>query len=50
VAFIDSRHRDVARIVLAAVGKVRGKPTREAPWGLAGGNALIAHAVSARRK
>jgi hypothetical protein len=49
VARIVDRHRDAARIVLASIGKIRGKPTAEAPWGLAGGNALIAHQVSARR-
>jgi hypothetical protein len=49
VARIADRHRDTARIVLASIGKIRGKPTPEAPWGLAGGNALIAHQVSARQ-
>jgi hypothetical protein len=49
VARIADRHRDAARIVLASIGTIRGKPTPEAPWGLAGGNALIAHQVSARR-
>jgi hypothetical protein len=49
VARITDRHRDAARIVLASIGKIRGKPTTAAPWGLAGGNALIAHQVSARR-
>jgi Nucleotidyl transferase AbiEii toxin, Type IV TA system len=45
---IAGRHRDVARIILTSIGKIRGKPTLEAPWGLAGGNALIAHRVSGR--
>jgi hypothetical protein len=49
VADIADRHRHAAQIVLAAIGKVRGKPTLEAPWGLSGGNALIAHHLSARR-
>lgn len=48
MARIIDRHRDAARIILTSIGKVRGKPTAEAPWGLAGGNALIAHKVSAR--
>lgn len=45
---ILDRHRDIARIVLAAVAEVRGSPTAEAPYGLAGGNALIAHRLSTR--
>jgi hypothetical protein len=49
VARILDRHRDAARIILASIARVRGEPTAEAPWGLAGGNALIAHQVSARR-
>lgn len=48
MARMADRHRDAARIVLSAIGKVRGKPTRESPWGLGGGNALIALGVSAR--
>jgi hypothetical protein len=49
VADIADRHRHTAQIVLTAIEKVRGKPTREAPWGLSGGNALIAHRLSARK-
>jgi predicted nucleotidyltransferase component of viral defense system len=49
VAGILDRHRHAAKIVLASIAKVRGKPTAEAPYGLAGGNALIAHRLSNRR-
>jgi hypothetical protein len=48
VAGILDQHRDAARIVLAAITEVRGNPTAEAPYGLAGGNALIAHRLSRR--
>lgn len=49
MAGILDRHRNVARIVLASIAKIRGNPTAQAPYGLAGGNALIAHQVSSRR-
>jgi len=49
VTGILDRHRYVAKIVLASIAKVRGNPTAQAPYGLAGGNALIAHQLSSRR-
>ena len=48
MAGIRDEHRDAARIVLTAVAQVRGNPTEDAPYGLAGGNALIAHGLSRR--
>ena len=45
---IRDQHRDIARAVLAAITEVRGEPTGKAPYGLAGGNALIAHHLSRR--
>lgn len=49
MARILDRHRQVARIIFTSIAKVRGNPTSDAPWGLAGGNALLALEVSARR-
>jgi predicted nucleotidyltransferase component of viral defense system len=49
VAEVLARHWHAAKIVLASIAKVRGEPTAEAPYGLAGGNALIAHRLSRRR-
>jgi hypothetical protein len=49
VAGILDRHRQAAKIVLESIARVRGNPTAQAPYGLAGGNALIAHQVSSRR-
>lgn len=45
---LDDQHRYIAQIVLAAIAEVRGDATAEAPYGLAGGNALIAHRLSRR--
>ena len=45
---IADRHRYAAQVVLGAIEKVRGRPTRKSPWGLSGGNALITLGLSAR--
>jgi hypothetical protein len=48
VTGIIDRHRHAAKIVLESIARVRGKPTAETPYGLGGGNALIAHQLSNR--
>jgi Nucleotidyl transferase AbiEii toxin, Type IV TA system len=48
VTGILDRHRHAAKIVLESIARVRGKPTAETPYGLGGGNALIAHQLSNR--
>jgi hypothetical protein len=48
VTGILDRHRHAAKIVLESIARVRGKPTAETPYGLGGGNALIAHQISTR--
>jgi hypothetical protein len=49
VAGILDRHRRAAKIVLQSIATIRGKASARAPYGLAGGNALIAHHLSSRR-
>jgi hypothetical protein len=49
VAGILGRHKHAAKVVLESIARIRGNPTAAAPYGLAGGNALIAWQLSSRR-